>query len=71
MKYEEPMKFIQDDSCHWYIIPVSVEKEFHEWVRVMSDEGSVYLGYDDKYDFDQYRIDGGPTYFSFTELVNL
>lgn len=41
----------QDDSCHWYVIPVAMVNEFN---KMCEDED--YEGFDDK--FGQYRTNG-------------
>lgn len=28
----------QDDSCHWYLIPVSKRKEWEEWRNLSEDD---------------------------------
>lgn len=35
MKY----RFMQDDDCHWYLIPADKHQEFGDWVY--GDEGVV------------------------------
>ena len=41
--------FLQDDECHWYMIPVGMSVEF---VRASDKE------FEEK--FDCFRLDGGP-----------
>jgi hypothetical protein len=33
-----PYRFVQDDSCHWYIIPLAKEKEWWEWRGIPEDD---------------------------------
>lgn len=32
-----PYRLIQDDDCHWYIIPAGDEDRFHAWCVAMSE----------------------------------
>jgi len=56
MKY----KFIRDDDCHWYMIPVDQVDKFEEWVQYMEDMDKDYDGPD----FDKYGCDD-PTRYAF------
>ncbi len=47
-------KLIQDESSHWYLIPVELEQEFYHWMDAMDEGGMEWNGYD----FDYCRIDG-------------
>lgn len=57
-------KLIQDDDCHWYVIPAELEEKFQEWVD-LSVFGTKQISLwerladlEEKYDFNQYRVDG-------------
>lgn len=43
---EERYRLVQDDDCHWYLIPFNQEKVFREWVEDWNSED----------DFDKYRL---------------
>lgn len=57
-------RFVQDDDCHWYLIPASRYDDFRRWVESTQDgfEGE-YRGYD----FDKFRISGSPSDYSFVD----
>jgi hypothetical protein len=63
----ERFRFVQDDSCHWYVIPADKKNAFIAWVVYMSDEGENYVPYEGE-EFDNFRIDGGPSWYTFTDL---
>ena len=60
-------RFVQDDSSHWYAIPADKQIAFDAWVLALSDEGEVYVPYEGE-EFDGYRIDGYPGFYTFTDL---
>lgn len=62
----ERLRLVQDDSCHWYAIPAGFQQEFDAWVQSFEDSGDApeYEGPD----FDDYRIDGHPSFYTFTGL---
>lgn len=45
-------RLMQDDSCHWYAIPVGKEQQFRDWVRYMGGTNDDYEGPD----FDDDRL---------------
>lgn len=49
-----PVKAVSDDSGHWYIIPLSFVKDFHQ--DLSNDDMVDSGGFDDKY--RQYRTGG-------------
>ena len=50
----QKVKVVQDESCHWYVIPENIYSEFCKDVQ---DESMIDSGlFDDKY--DQYRTGG-------------
>jgi len=51
MKFQK-VKAVQDDSCHWYVIPAELEEEFNKDV----DESDEDLDFDEKY--GEYRTGG-------------
>lgn len=53
MEYQK-VKAVQDDSCHWYIIPAELEEDFNRDGEDMDfvDSG----GFDEKY--GEYRTSG-------------
>lgn len=55
---KKPHRLIQDNDCHWYIIPYDVIDEFWTWVGWQENycEPS-YEGLD----FNQFRINGPHT----------
>lgn len=61
-------KFVQDDDCHWYMIPPEREKEFDEWVintltrEVCTKEELEKLGINPFISFEGFRIDGPHRY---------
>lgn len=53
MEYQK-VKAVQDDSCHWYVIPSELEEEFNQ---DSEDEDLVDSGdFDEKY--GEYRTGG-------------
>lgn len=60
-------QFVQDDSCHWYAIPAGKRAAFDAWVLYMADEGEPYVPWEGE-EFDSYRLDYGPSNYSFTGL---
>lgn len=48
----------QDDSCHWYLIPLNMEKQFVELSeKIETSDGMLCVNeFEDL--FEQYRIDG-------------
>lgn len=51
MEYQK-VKAVQDDSCHWYIIPAELEEDFNKDL----DENDEDLAFDEKY--GEYRTGG-------------
>lgn len=45
---------VQDDECHWYVIPYEMKDEFHSDLDGLSDD-NIYE-WEDKY--EQYRTCG-------------
>jgi hypothetical protein len=59
----EPVKVVQDDSGHWYVIPAELEDSFDEDLQ---DEDSDF---GEKY--GKYRTGGGPNLVQlFADLKN-
>lgn len=51
--------FIQDDACHWYLIPEDKIKEFNEWVEYHTSTLDIqYYGLD----FYNYRCNDPAMY---------
>ena len=42
---------VQDDSSHWYCIPVETREFFDSWCAEMEEQGVS-----DLYDFEEYRL---------------
>lgn len=59
------MQFVQDDSCHWYLIPAGERDNFNNWVAAMENYGADYIGKD----YDQHRIDGHPSHYFVVDAV--
>ena len=57
-------RFVQDDSSHWHAIPADERAKFESWCLSFEDEAEEYTGVD----FEQYRIDGYPGFYTFTDL---
>ena len=57
-------RFVQDDDCHWYLIPAELYNKFRPWEEYMCDEEGT-IEYDGP-DFGQYEI-GSPEFFLFNE----
>jgi hypothetical protein len=58
------LRFIQDDSCHWYAIPAEQGVEFERWVKSFEDET------EDQYDgpdFENCRLNH-PSRYTFVGL---
>lgn len=51
------LRFIQDDSGHWYAIPADRREEFELWVA--SENSS---------EFDCFRLNMHPTNYTFVDL---
>ncbi len=47
-------KLVQDQSCHWYLIPLDLQDEFYKWEDMMETFGYVE---DEVVDFNKYSID--------------
>lgn len=59
---EHRYKFIRDDDCHWYLIPVSLETVFNQMLANGDDDDwSMFNN-----TFDEYRCDS-PSNFTFTD----
>jgi len=54
--------FVTDDDCHWYLIPAERVEAFELW-----EEAGPYWDDYDGDDFNNYRIDGGPHGWTFTD----
>ena len=63
-KFPERFQFVQDDSCHWYAIPAGKCPAFDAWVASFDTYPSEYQGED----FSPYRLDYGPSNYTFTGL---
>lgn len=69
---ETPMRLIQDNDGHWYVIPSMVAHAFETWVTAM--ETGNFNGADDEPmdfpPFDDMRVDGphGVTFNSYKEV---
>ena len=59
----ERMMFIQDDDCHWYLIPTSTYLIFRQL-----EEADEYDAFIEK--FDEYRCDH-PTSYTFENVRGL
>lgn len=35
-------RMVQDQACHWYIIPIDKDREFDDWSMLDSDEVPDY-----------------------------
>ena len=68
MAIKQRLRFVQDDSAHWYAIPADEHSRelFDIWVSSFDyeNEDKEYRGPD----FEQDRLDGGPSRFTFTDL---
>lgn len=60
MLEEVRYRFIKDDDCHWYLIPVSMSTVFNQ----MLDNGEDAYWSIFNNTFDEYRCDS-PTNFTF------
>lgn len=60
------LRFVQDDSCHWYVIPADKDEAFVLWNESFQDEAEAeeYTGEG----FEDCRIDGYPGFYTFTDL---
>jgi len=38
MTNQQKYTLVQDNDCHWYIIPVEKNKEWDEWLEIDSDD---------------------------------
>ena len=54
MSQDRPRRLLQDESCHWYLIPYQEVEQFYAWVESCEDMMSTYDGPD----YDEFRIDG-------------
>lgn len=57
------VKALQDDSGHWYLIPIELEEEFDTLLEELCSEDNDFDDYDnlsEKFDssFSQYRTGG-------------
>ena len=59
----ERKMFIQDDDCHWYLIPTSTYPMFRQL-----EEADEYVAFIDK--FEEYRCDH-PTSYTFENVRSL
>lgn len=50
---KKPYRLIQDDDCHWYLIPYDLQPQFERWVSELQQ--------DDYVDFADHRINGPHT----------
>lgn len=51
--------FAQDDSCHWYLIPLELKEEFENLIEEENDDTI-------NYNFSKYRTSGGIKCISFS-----
>ena len=64
---------VQDESCHWYCIPVEKKKLFNQLCIAMDDievSEKVYKQWD-KAGFDKCRLDMHPSNYSFVDLQEI
>lgn len=54
MKTMRPVKVIQDDDCHWYVIPADMAQTFYELLE--AGEQDEYVKFNDT--FGEYRTGG-------------
>lgn len=55
--------FVQDESSHWYLIPVSKRKRFVELNELDTDESADQLNIE----FERYLTGGGYGHINFTD----
>lgn len=53
---KKPHKLMQDDSCHWYLVPFNRWDEFEVWLTQDFDEFP-----DNVNKFDEFKINGPHT----------
>jgi hypothetical protein len=58
------LRFVQDDSSHWYAIPADFKAAFARWIESCADDAPAYSGLT----FENFRIDGYPGFYTFTDL---
>ena len=61
MTEEVRYRFITDDDCHWYLIPVGLEVLFY---RLLESDEDDYAEFNNT--FDEYRCDS-PSNFTFVD----
>lgn len=54
-------QFLQDDDCHWYMVPAGSREAFDQWVHNSEEED--FPGPD----FEKYRVGGGIGNYSFAD----
>lgn len=42
LRFSDPLRLIQDDNCHWYIIPANRQDDFYKWCKSQAD--GTYTG---------------------------
>ena len=57
--------FLQDDDCHWYLIPYDRKKDFHRLLWDEDNSGMEAWERDEWNEFEGYRLDGGIERISF------
>lgn len=63
MTEEKRFRFVQDDSCNWYAIPVGDLLGFRIWEESFND-GPEYFGTD----YDAYRLNTAISNYTFADL---
>jgi hypothetical protein len=62
-------RFVQDDDCHWYMIPADKLQAFYDWEEgMLAEEEAFGMGTDYTYDgerFDKYVTGGGIAHITF------
>lgn len=56
---KKPHRLIQDNDCHWYLIPYNFVDEFHQWIEDPYEQ--LLTTTEEPIDFDQFRINGPHT----------
>ena len=55
---EQKYIFIQDNDCHWYMLPVELKDKFNELNNMDTESDEWYKKWQDA-DFDSYQTGGG------------
>lgn len=53
---------IQDDDCHWYVIPEDKQEDFNYWLELPEDDKNCWV----KPDYAE-RVGGSPSLVKFKE----